>query len=241
MTNDLEEARQFCGGLFDWSFDIGPEQMGSYTMCRSHGRNAAGMGKMPADAPFPPSWNVYFSVESVDDTLAKIKEAGGQLIVEPMDIPLAGRMAFCVDPTGAAFGLWQPREHKGAAVVDEPGSMTWCEVNTRSGENARDFYATVFGLDPHKMEGMDYWTLHTGDKTAAGVMQMDARWPAEVPPHWMAYFAVVDADTSANKVIELGGTVKVPPFDTPYGRICVVSDPSGAVFSILALNPNRPQ
>ena len=46
------------------------------------------------------------------------------------------------------------------------------------------------------------------------------------------YFAVADTDASAAKVTELGGSVIVPPFDTPIGKMAVVTDPQGAVFSL---------
>ena len=56
-----------------------------------------------------------------------------------------------------------------------------------------------------------------------------------VPNHWQVYFAIADADAAAAKVGELGGAVMVEPFDIPVGRIAVVSDPQGAVFSIIQL------
>jgi hypothetical protein len=236
MTPDPEGARKFYGEIFGWTFDIGGPESGHYTMCKLGGRNAAGMGKRPDNAPFPAAWNVYFSTEDVDAHCGRVREAGGQVMMPPMDVMDAGRLAFCMDPTGAAFGFWQPRVHSGAQVVDEPGAMAWTEVLTRAGEQARDFYAKVMGLDPRKMEGMEYHTLHKGEKAVAGVMQMDEKWPAEVPPHWMAYFAVGDADAAATRIKELGGKVNHGPFDTPYGRIAVVSDPYGAVFSIIKLS-----
>lgn len=241
MTNDLEETRRFYGGLFDWTFDIGPQEMNFYSMCNVGGRPAAGMGQIPPGAQFPPSWTVYFSVTSVDETATKVGEAGGSVIMPAMDVPNAGRMAVCADPTGAVFGIWQPGGHTGAGITDDPGAMTWCEVNTRDAQKAREFYAQVFGLEVHKMDGMDYWTLHQGEETAAGVLQMTDEWPAEIPPHWMPYFAVGDTDVAADKVKELGGSVKVEPFDTPFGRIAVIADPGGAFLSLIALNPNRPQ
>jgi predicted enzyme related to lactoylglutathione lyase len=120
-------------------------------------------------------------------------------------------------------------------VIDEAGAMTWREVNTPDAAKARDFYGKVFGLEARKLEGqMEYWTLHKGDTTVGGVLQMTKEW-AGVPPHWMNYFAVPDADAAAKKIAELGGKVSVPPFDTPYGRIAVVNDPTGAVFSVVRL------
>jgi predicted enzyme related to lactoylglutathione lyase len=59
--------------------------------------------------------------------------------------------------------------------------------------------------------------------------------PPEMPTHWMVYFAVEDTDGSAAKCVELGGSVSVPPFDIPIGRIAVLTDPHGAAFSIIKL------
>ena len=77
--------------------------------------------------------------------------------------------------------------------------------------------------------------LPGSDTKLAGMVQMNEQWPEEIPAHWMAYFAVVDADAAARKVAELGGTVSVEPFDLPdVGRIAVVNDLEGAVFSVMA-------
>jgi predicted enzyme related to lactoylglutathione lyase len=144
-------------------------------------------------------------------------------------------MLVAVDPTGAVFGVWQPKSHTGAQVIDEAGAMCWHEVNTRDADKAKGFYASVFGLEPRKLDapGMEYYTLHKGSKTAGGVLQMNEQWPAEIPPHWMVYFAVEDTDKAAKKVVELGGKIGVQPFDTPYGRMAVATDPWGANFTIM--------
>lgn len=233
MTPDLEKARAFYGALFGWEFSVGPAEAGYYTMCRKGGRNTAGMGQLPPGNTLPPAWALYFATEDVDAACERVRQQGGQVGMGPMDVMDEGRMAICADPTGAHFGFWQPRNHKGAGVVDEHGAMTWHEVNTRQGEQARDFYSAVLLLEPRKMEGMVYWTLHRGEKPVAGVLQMNEQWPADIPPHWMNYFAVDDTDAAAKRAAELGGKVHVPPFDTPYGRIAVVSDPAGATFTVM--------
>jgi predicted enzyme related to lactoylglutathione lyase len=58
-----------------------------------------------------------------------------------------------------------------------------------------------------------------------------------VPNHWHVYFAVDDADATAAKATELGGSVMVAPFDSPVGRMAVLTDPQGAVFSIIKPAP----
>lgn len=239
MTTDPEKARAFYGALFGWTFEVGPPESGFYTMCLKNGRPAAGIGKKPDGAPFPPAWTVYMASADADATTAAVREKGGAVVMGPMDVMEEGRMAIYADPTGAVFGVWQPKRHTGSRVTGEHGAMAWCEVNTRKGPEARDFYAGVLGLKGRQIEGMEYWTLHRGEEAVCGVLQMNEKWPADVPPHWMAYFAVDDTDAALEKVKELGGVVCVPPFDTPYGRMAVINDPAGAALSIIQL-PRKP-
>lgn len=234
MTPDLDGALKFYGGLFGWTFDVGSPETGRYTMAKVGGRNAAGIGTQPPGASFPSAWSVYFE-GNADEIAERVKANGGQIMMEPMDVMDFGRMLVAVDSTGAVFGVWQPKSHTGAQVVDEPGAMAWQEVATRDAAKAVDFYARVFSLEPNKMDapGITYYTLHKGPKTAGGVMQMNEQWPAEIPPHWMPYFAVENTDAAAAKVEELGGKVEVKPFDSPYGRIAVIADPWGAHFTVI--------
>ena len=243
MTDDQQGAMKFYGALFGWTFEVGGQETGGYAMAFKDGRMAAGIGQKSPQMQFPNAWSVYFGVENAEATLARVVSNGGQTMMPPMDIPQSGRMAMAVDNTGAVFGLWQPTGHKGAQLIDEPGAMTWYEVNTRDAEKARHFYSKVFDLEAVKMDapGMTYWMLNRGEKTYAGILQMNEQWPKEIPPHWMGYFAVEDADAAAKKVAELGGKVMVPPFDSPYGRISVVQDPQGASFSVIKLSQTAQQ
>jgi uncharacterized protein len=237
MTPDPEKARAFYGGLFGWKFSVGGPESGHYTMCQMDGLPVAGLGPQPPGATYPPVWTTYFATADADQTAAKVQKLGGKVGMKPMDVMQEGRMAICMDPTGAAFGLWQPRRHKGAAIVDEPGAMTWHEVTTRQATLARDFYSALFGLEPRKMEGMEYYSLHRGPKPYAGVMQMTEKLPPDLPPHWMSYFGTRDADATVARVSKLGGKVHAQPFDTPYGRMAVVADPMGAAFTIIKHTP----
>lgn len=235
MTPDLERTRDFYSALFGWTYLIGPEESGFYSMCQLNGRMVAGIGLKPKGAPYPTAWSVYFEADDVDASVQRAEKLGGKVGVAPMDVYDAGRLAFCTDPTGASFGLWQSRRHHGAQLVREPGTMAWSEVNTRDGLRAKDFYASLFNLEARKLEGgMQYWTLNKNGEPVAGVLQMTAQWPADLPPHWMNYFAVTDTDASARKVTELGGKVHVKPTDSPYGRFSVVTDPVGAAFTLVA-------
>ncbi|HMJ52255.1 MAG TPA: VOC family protein [Polyangiaceae bacterium] len=243
QTPDLDKARKFYGELLGWSFIGGDDpNSGFYTTAQIRGRKVAGLAKPPREANSLPAWTVYLAASNADDIARKTKEAGGQVLMPPMDVMEQGRMAILSDPTGAAFGVWQAKAHRGAEVIDEPGAMTWHEVYTRDATKAREFYARVFGLEQKRLDSpsMEYWTLHQGPKTVGGVMQMTPAMPKDLPAHWSTYFAVADADAAAKKVTALGGKLVAPPFDTPYGRMAAVSDPFGAAFSVVKLPAAQP-
>jgi uncharacterized protein len=234
-TPDPEGAQRFYGELFGWKFSIGGPETGHYTMCQLGSDSVAGLGAMPPGAQFPSAWTVYFATADADASAARIGELGGQVMMGPMDVMQQGRMLVAMDPCGAAFGLWQAGEHTGAARVDEPGAMAWREVNVRDAGAAKAFYTALFGLEARVMPipEMTYHILHHGDTRVGGILQMNERWPAEMPAHWMSYFAVDDCDAAAKRVAVGGGKVHLPPFDTPYGRVAIVADPWGAIFSIM--------
>ena len=67
------------------------------------------------------------SEEDADKTAELIKSKGGMVFMDPFDVLDAGRMAIAADPGGAPFGLWQAKQHTGAELVNEPGSLSWNE------------------------------------------------------------------------------------------------------------------
>ena len=176
-------------------------------------------------------WNTYITVDSADDAAAKIGAAGGKVLMEAFDVMEAGRMVFAMDPGGAMVAFWQPNQHIGARLVNEPGSITWNELITTDPSSAK-FYEQVAGMTTSTMDmGQGEYTLFmVGDQMVGGTTppQMPG-----IPNHWHVYFSVDDTDATAAKITELGGTIVVPPFDTPVGRIAVAQDPQGGAFSII--------
>lgn len=239
MTDDLEGARKFYSALFGWEYEIGPATTGFYSIAKRGGKKCAGLGQKPSDTPFPNAWTVYFHVLDCDASCEAAKAKGGTVSMAPMDVMEEGRMAMVADATGAMYGLWQAGNHKGSEVQMEHGSMTWCEINTRDIDRAKTYYSEVFDLEARdmEMEGARYATLNKGEVPHAGIMQMTEEW-GDMPPHWMVYFAVDDADVTAKAVGDNGGSVNHGPFDTPFGRMAVCTDPTGTAFSII--KPTQP-
>ena len=183
----------------------------------------------------PPVWSTYFATDDADGIAKLAKDNGATLVIEPTDAGPAGRMVFGIDPTGAAFGAWQPYEHKGFGLTDEPGSACWHELTTTDHKRANEFYATVFGWEYEEMgdDTFSYTVAKAGDQMVGGTWPKPAELPAEIPSNWMTYFTVDDTDAAAAEVKKLGGDIDREPWDTPYGRMAVVHDPWGAHFSVM--------
>jgi predicted enzyme related to lactoylglutathione lyase len=149
-----------------------------------------------------------------------------------MDVMDAGRVGFVADPGGAVLGLWQAKEHIGATLVNEPGTIVWNELITDDPSAAEPFYREVVGLTTTTMEMDDqrYTLWVAGDAQVGGLMTPQM---AGTPNHWHVYFQADDADGAINTAKEHGGRVVSGPFDTPVGRIATLGDPQGGVFSVL--------
>ncbi len=133
--------------------------------------------------------------------------------------------------------MWQPKQHPGADLANEPGAFCWNELQTRDPEAAKTFYAGVFGWDgqTNDMGGMAYTEWHMADAVVGGMMPMPPEVPEEVPAYWLTYFAVEDCDATVTHAGELGASTIVPPMDVEPGRFAVMADPTGAVFAAIAL------
>jgi uncharacterized protein len=253
---DPEAAIDFYRGLFGWEFEsvLPPESPGKYLVARLRGGEVAAVGSIPDGAPPTAMWNTYIWVDSADETASKVRDAGGQALMEPFDVMDAGRMAVFADPEGAAFCVWQAKQHRGARIVNEAGSLNFNGLNTRHREGASSFYGSVFGWQTLPLGGAgEMWTLpgygdylEQGNPGLRGQMAEAGAPPGfedvvatinpipddqpDVAPHWSVTFAVDDADATAAKATELGGEVIVPPFDAPWVRMTVLADPQGATF-----------
>ena len=252
---DPEAALPFYSGLFGWDFeDVMPEGAeGKYFIGRIRGGDVAAVGSIPQGAPPMVTWNTYVWVESADETASKARGAGGGVATEPFDVMDSGRMALLTDPEGAAFCVWQAKEHKGAKVINEHGSLNFNGLATRDPDGAKAFYGAVFGWKTLALPAGVMWTLPGyGDhleERSPGLRDQMAQMGApegfidvvaalnpiadddsETPAHWSVTFAVDDADATAAKASELGGEVVAGPFDAPWTRMAVIKDPQGATF-----------
>ncbi|HYN92863.1 MAG TPA: VOC family protein [Pilimelia sp.] len=236
-TPDVAAAAAFYGTLFGWTAHVSPlPDAGGYTILNKDGQAVAGAGPL-SDDDQPTAWSSYVATDDADAVAERVGAAGGKVLMAPTDVLEQGRMAVFLDRAGAAFSVWQPGRNGGAQLFDSPGSLYWNELTTRDVTGSKEFYGAVFGWGAKDSPMGDYsyteWEL--AGRSVGGMMPMVGdEWPADLPAHWMVYFAVADCDASAARSAELGGRVSVPPTDTPQGRFAVLNDPHGAFFSVIA-------
>jgi predicted enzyme related to lactoylglutathione lyase len=123
------------------------------------------------------------------------------------------------------------------------GAFVWVELGTTDQAAAKNFYAVLFGWQAHDMPmgPTEYYTIFRleGRDAAAAYTLSPAR-SGGAPPHWMLYISVASADDAAARAAQAGGKVLAGPFDVmDAGRMAVVQDPTGAVFSMWEPKANQ--
>jgi uncharacterized protein len=240
-TRNVEASKRFYSELFGWTTSESPDpDLGGYTVYQLDGKAVGGVMDL-GDNPAPNSWLPYIGVSDVRATVDAVKAAGGEVLVEPMDVKTHGSMAVIRDAAGAAIGLWQPGDNLGWDVYRETRSVCWNELHTDETEAAERFYGEVFGwvAKTQPFPGGEYTTFSrdSGDDFAGMGGLMGA--PAA---YWLTYIAVDDCEATVAKAKELGATVLTGPEDIPeVGRFAVLLDSEQAAFAVLQPPPQQPQ
>ena len=241
-TPDAEASKSFYSQLLGWTWTDNPMGEGMvYSMMQKDGNFVCGLFQIHEQMlaqGMPPHWVCYISTDDVEAATARVREAGGNVITEPFDVFTAGRMSVVADPTGATFGIWQAKEHIGAGLKDEPGSLGWNELNTTDLEAARKFYGSVFGWvhnsNPMEQEEGDYHFFTLGETGVGGMIQIQPHW-GDVPPHWTTYFCVGDVDAAFQKALDLGAEAVVQVMQESDVRFAFLKDPQGVYVGILQM------
>ncbi|MBT2401339.1 VOC family protein [Streptomyces sp. ISL-100] len=215
----------FYRGLFGWeTSDVG----GGRTVLTKEGQPVAGLAEAAGSQTGPPSWTTYLATSDIDQGLSRIEAEGGA-VLQPAGDGWEARTALARDASGAVFELWQSGDRPGMALWEEFGALMWSENFTPDVEQAKQFYAAVFGLryadpfpwhfgDPATAMGTYTMFATTGDgvdqSNAVGSLgQLDPHDPVG-QPHWMPCFATSDVTTTSETAEHLGGRVLSGPYDT---------------------------
>ncbi|MFD4574548.1 VOC family protein [Streptomyces sp. NPDC058417] len=237
MFSDVEGAKSFYGAVLGWTFGESSSEYGNYTQAYAKADAVAAVVPPMPGQEGQSAWCLYFASDDAHATAARVREHGGEVLMEPMQVGEFGTMCLAREPSGAVFGLWQAGVHEGFEATGVPGAYAWSEVFTREPGKADDFFSAVFGYRQQQMDddGVDFRLYDLGEQPLMGRMRMTDDFPPEVPSYINVYFAVPDCDAAVAKATELGGTLQFGPMGTPFGRFAALTDPQGANFSVIDL------
>ncbi|MGP4011630.1 VOC family protein [Streptomyces sp. 4N124] len=236
MFSDVEGAKSFYGDVLGWTFGEEATEFGNYTQAYVDGKAVAAVVPPMPGQEDQSQWCLYFASPDVAATAAKIRDNGGQVVMEPMAVGDFGSMCLASDPGGVVFGVWQAGTHEGfEAPMDQPGAFCWAEIFTREPEKSDTFFPAVFPYTSQQMDddAMDFRVYNVGGNPALGRMKMTEDFPPEVPPYINVYFGVADCDDAVAKATKLGAILRFGPMDSPFGRFAALTDPQGANFSVI--------
>ncbi|MGW7267383.1 VOC family protein [Streptomyces sp. NPDC054842] len=236
MFGDVEGAKSFYGDVLGWTFGESSSEFGNYTQAYADGKAVAAVVPPMPGQDGQSSWCLYFASADADATARKIRENGGEVLMEPMQVGDFGTMVLARDPSGAVFGVWQAGVHEGFEATAVPGAYCWAEVFTREPEKSDAFFPAVFPYRAQQMddEQVDFRVFSLGEGSPVlGRMRMTDDFPPEVPPYINVYFTVEDCDAAVARATDRGGVLRFGPMDSPFGRFAALSDPQGAAFTVI--------
>ncbi|MGP3974554.1 VOC family protein [Streptomyces sp. 8N114] len=220
-THDRRATEAFYNGVLGWSFEDGtlaPE----FRVATVAGRPVAGLNEAAAARGLPARWTVFFLVEDADKGAEMMAERGGTVAVGPLETG-SGRAVLGADPCGAAFGLWQgatPAEwHVGAD--DAPAELC---LRTCDPDDVAEFYSALLGW-PRAVAEWPYAALRPGARAADP--DPGAR------PRWEVSFRSADPGGTLAEAARHGGSVLSAPQEVAEGRRITLSDPHGALFTLV--------
>ncbi len=236
MTEDLDAARRFYGGVFGWTFDNFSARpgRGRYAIARLGNVYVAGLVPVTsrADGKKISRWLPYVSVDNVDRAVARATEAGAQVAADAQEVGF-GRVAAIIDPEGAVIGLARSKVGDPDDETTRPrvGRIVWTELLTnRTPEETAKFYRALAQFDVETIErrGGQYTLLTMQGEKRAGILKNPS---SEWQPAWLTYFGVDDPVAASARVETYGGKVLLPASaDIREGSMAVVADPTGAIL-----------
>lgn len=231
MTSDAEKSAAFYSEVLGW--EVSADEADAYRMGRLQGLPVGGF--IPHDSD---TWVTYFLSRDLDKDLQRVESLGGKVMAPPRLVE-RGEMAVASDPAGGMFGLIQPPAGEHFVAGGEPGCPVWHELAvTRDFRKVVDFYAQLFSWD---MQVSDEYAVAEEEGAAfAGLWNATAFAQEGEASLWQTYLGVEDIDAVAARVPELGGSVVRGPEESPFGRLCAIADPNGAVVT-LAEVPKPPE
>ncbi len=239
LTSDVEQAIEFYGALFGWKPAEGSRTAPVVEM-RLEGKAVTGFLHNDRPQQLDDVWTTYLNVTDVHAAVYSVKLHGGTVYLEPTATEHEGIVAVVGDPSGIGVGLWQSLHPILTTATGRPGTRIWNELHTTAFPVVTRFYRDALGWELFPIADTDdfrYQSFRQGAEAKAGIFDISGQ---EHPdPGWRTYFAVANADATVELAEKLGAQVLRPATDSPFGRMAVLKDPTGAEFSIMQTQKPR--
>ena len=231
VTSDSERSSAFYREILEW--EIAPAS-DDYQIGRVQGLPVAGFIPQPEG---PDAWVTYILSNDLDGDCERAENLGGKVLGEVREVEL-GKMVLLQDPVGAVFGLIRPVGQENFVAGGEPGLPVWHELNvTHNFQAALDFYGELFNWeinvtrseDSEEISDADYATAEEQGAPFAGFWNAKGSFPEATPSFWLTYIGVRDIEAVAKAVEKHGGQILQGVMDSPFGRLCMVRDVTGAI------------
>jgi len=231
-STDLPKACDFYSRLFGW--DLRDESTETITAFAAllDGRWVTALTS-PAAGVRESQWNLYVRVEDADAVVAKVRDLGGEVLVEPTPVSFHARTATVVDPQGVSLRLLEPASFRGAEVLNQVAALSWFELLSPDRSAAGAYYADLFGWTTEPVEGgpIDHEVIMNGPEQYNG--QISPLLDGVETSRWIPYFGTDDIVATHARVVELGGISLLAPLEVTEGQVTsIVRDPQGAVFGL---------
>ena len=112
----MTAAKEFYGQLFDWKLEDLPMDGGTYTMIKIGGGTGGGIMQNPMPG-VPSFWLTYVLVDDIHAATQKAKSLGATIVRDVTEVMGMGWLSIIADPTGAALGMWKPKQRIAPGLV----------------------------------------------------------------------------------------------------------------------------
>ena len=230
ISTDPAKTLAFFPEVLGWSVQEMEMDGETMRMFANAGRPLAHV-RTPQMKGEPSWWNNYLRVDDVDAKAKAAKQAGGEILVPPTDIP-PGRFSTIKTPSGAVFTLFHEANADDTDAPRGLGTIHWVDLHSK--DIARDLdFIRALGIETREMPMPTgpYYLLNPEGATRGGAM---AGQNPQAPSMWLAWVEVENVDETTTRVTNNGGQVLAPAWDAEgVGRMAIASDPTGVAFGLI--------
>ena len=238
-TTDIDAAKRFYAELVGWEYR---EHGQGYAVATKNGMPVAGIGAIPEEKIS--MWGLALYTPNVTVAHNAAVNAGARSVLEPRVLGAPegegtdgetdrGEMAVVIDPSGAAIGLKNPADEHALFAAGEPGTPVWHELMVGQGwDETLEFYHELAGWDIRVDKNSDGSRYALGEFEGAALVGFWDTQQMQLPSMWTLYLGVVDIDAAVDTARGLGAQIVREPFDSEFGRVATITDPTGALLNL---------